>query len=64
MSSDSGYTAKGFFYGGTTLNLTRIEEIHPGKYRLSPRKTFCGVKIATNHDNAAIPDPDNPCDME
>ncbi len=26
---------------GNTLNLTRIEELYSGKYRLSPRKIFC-----------------------
>ena len=36
------------------LNYTRIFETYGDKYRLSPRKTFCGSKIGTDHTNQNI----------
>ena len=42
-----------------TLNLTRISELYPSKYRLSPRKSFCNVQIATMLDKPDI-DLDDP----
>jgi len=45
------------------INLTRIEEVYPSKYRLSPRKTFCGVKAGSDQTNLSIYDPDDEAEM-
>lgn len=39
------------------LNYTRVlEAFGPDKYRLSPRKTFCGSKLGTEQTNLNIKD--------
>lgn len=46
------------------LNLTRVEEAFPNKYRLSPRKTFCGTKMGSDHTNLGFSgDSENVNDM-
>lgn len=50
--------------GEMFINLTRIEEVYPGKYRLSPRKTFCGTKMGSDHTNRAILDADDETEMK